>query len=229
VSPALLIADLGRPARFLNMLRVCKPTSPMSVGTWVLTATGGATTVGAACELLGALPRVRGAAEASSALLAPALSTYTAVLLTDTAVPAWHEARRELPFVFACSAAASAGAAATLGTSPRSAGPARRLAVLGAGLGLAATTLMERRLGMLAEPYREGRAGRLGHAAKVLQGAGAALVAAAGGRRARGARTGAAMVLAGAACERLSILEAGRQSAEDPRYTVESQRARGAR
>jgi hypothetical protein len=229
VSPALLIADLGRPQRFLNMLRVFKPTSPMSVGTWVLTATGGANTVGAACELLGVLPRVRRAAEVSSALLAPALCTYTAVLVADTSVPVWHEARRELPFVFACSAAASAGAAATLATRPPSAGPARRLAALGAGLGLAVGSVMERRLGMLAEPHRSGRAGQLGHAAKALQGAGAALVSIAGGTRLRGARLGAAMVLAGSACERLSILEAGRQSAEDPRFTVASQRNGGAR
>ncbi|MEJ7799097.1 MAG: NrfD/PsrC family molybdoenzyme membrane anchor subunit, partial [Ilumatobacter sp.] len=35
-SPVFLIADLGRPARFYNMLRVFKPTSPMSVGSWLL-------------------------------------------------------------------------------------------------------------------------------------------------------------------------------------------------
>src|SRR5919199_1448328 len=40
VSPVLLISDLGKPERFYNMLRVVKPTSPMSVGTWVLFASG---------------------------------------------------------------------------------------------------------------------------------------------------------------------------------------------
>jgi formate-dependent nitrite reductase membrane component NrfD len=226
VSPALLIADLGRPERFLNMLRVVKPTSPMSIGTWVLTGSGAANTALAACDVLDVLPGLRRAAAATSALLAPALCTYTAVLLADTSVPIWHEARRELPFVFASSAAASAGAAATLVTVPGQAAPARRLAVVGAGLGIAATSVMERRLGPLAEPYEHGRAGRSGTAAKALHAAGAALVAICGSRRPLGSRLGAAFVLAGSACERLSILEAGRQSADDPKYAVDSQRAR---
>jgi formate-dependent nitrite reductase membrane component NrfD len=226
VSPALLISDLGRPERFLNMLRVFKPTSPMSLGTWVLTGSAAANTALAACDVLDVLPGLRRATATTSALLAPALCTYTAVLLADTSVPVWHEARRELPFVFASSAAASAGAAATLVTRAGEAAPARRLAVLGAGAGLAATSLMERRLGPLAEPYEHGRAGRLGTAARALHATGAALVAIGGGRRSRGSRLGAAFVLAGSACERLSILEAGRQSAADPKYTVDSQRAR---
>jgi formate-dependent nitrite reductase membrane component NrfD len=225
-SAPLLIADLGRPQRFLNMLRVFKPTSPMSVGTWVLTASGAADTVAAGCELLDILPGIRRAAETTSALLAPALCTYTAVLLADSSVPVWHEARRELPFVFASSAAASAGAAATLVTPPEHAAPARRLAVTGAGLGLAATAVMERRLGSLAAPYRQERAGRLGKAAKSLHGAGGSLVALAGRHRSLASRFGAALILAGSACERLSILEAGRQSAADPAFTVETQRRR---
>jgi formate-dependent nitrite reductase membrane component NrfD len=224
VSPGLLIADLGRPARFVNMLRVFKPTSPMSVGSWLLAATGAADTAAATCELLDILPGVRRSAETTSALLAPALCTYTAVLLADTSVPVWHAARKELPFVFAGGAAASAGAAATIVTAPEHAGAARRLTLLGSGLGLAATAVMERRLGSLAEPYRQGRSGHLGHAAKALLGTGAALVALGGRRHARVSRLGAALALAGSACDRLSILEAGRQSAEDPAATVEPQR-----
>src|SRR3954453_4662972 len=56
VSPALLISDLGRPARFLNMLRVFKVTSPMSVGTWILSGAGTATGVVAANRFLGLFP-----------------------------------------------------------------------------------------------------------------------------------------------------------------------------
>ena len=48
LSGAALVHDLGRPARFLNMLRVVKVTSPMSVGSWLLSAFGGASTVAAA-------------------------------------------------------------------------------------------------------------------------------------------------------------------------------------
>ena len=84
VSPPLLIADLGRPERFYNMLRVFKPTSPMNIGTWILTAFGTATGVAAASDVLGILPRAGRASEALSALLGPALSTYTAVLVADT-------------------------------------------------------------------------------------------------------------------------------------------------
>ena len=90
-------------------------------------------------------------------MLGPALSTYTAALLADTAVPVWHEARRELPFVFAAGAAMSAGSAVALAGGGA---PARRLALVGAAGELAATTAMERRLGELGEPYREGTAGR---------------------------------------------------------------------
>ena len=161
VSPLLLVKDLGRPERFLNMLRVFKPTSPMSVGSWLLAATGTAQSAATTCELLDVLPRVGGAAQACSGMLGPALATYTGALLSDTAVPVWHEARRELPAVFAASSCASAGAAATLVGDERATGPARRLAVLGAAAELVATGIMERRLGALGEPYREGRAGAL--------------------------------------------------------------------
>ncbi|MEA2390858.1 MAG: hypothetical protein QOK31_967, partial [Solirubrobacteraceae bacterium] len=156
-SPPLLIRDLGRPERFLNMLRVFKPTSPMSVGSWILSATGGAVTIAAASSLTGRAPRAgRGASIAAGLALGPALATYTAVLVADTAIPVWHEARRELPWVFAGSAAASAGAAAAMLTPARDAGPARRLAALGVVVETAAATLMERGLRELAEPYRSG-------------------------------------------------------------------------
>jgi formate-dependent nitrite reductase membrane component NrfD len=42
ICPVLLIADLGRPSRFLNMLRVFKLRSPMSMGVWILVAFSGA-------------------------------------------------------------------------------------------------------------------------------------------------------------------------------------------
>jgi formate-dependent nitrite reductase membrane component NrfD len=227
-SPPLLILDLGRPMRFLNMLRLLKPTSPMSVGTWVLSASGAADTLAAACNLLRVAPRLGRAAEGASALLAPALCTYTAVLLSDTAVPVWHEARRELPFVFGAGAAASAGAAAALVTPARDAGPARHLAALGAVGELAAFASMERRLGELAAPYRQGTAGRYARAAKALTAAGAALTLTAGRRRARQARLGAGILTAASLCTRFAVLAAGTQSAQDPRFTVEPQRRRAA-
>ena len=225
-SPPLLIADLGRPARFLNMLRVFKVTSPMSVGSWVVAASGASDTAAAVCNLARIAPRTRLAAEVASALLGPALCTYTAVLLSDTAVPAWHEARRELPFMFAGSAAASAGAAAVLVTAPRDAGAARRLAAIGATTELAASLAMERRLGPLGTPYRERRAGACMRAAKGLTAVGAGLASTAGARHRTRARLGAGLLLAGGACLRFGVLAAGNQSAADPSYTVEPQRRR---
>ena len=110
-----VIKDLGRPARFYNMMRVFKVTSPMSVGTWILSAEGTSTGIAAACELFGVLPRVRAAAQSVSGLLGPAMASYTGALVADSVVPAWHEGRHELPAVFAGSAAASAGGVAAAG------------------------------------------------------------------------------------------------------------------
>jgi len=222
-SPALLIKDLGRPERFLNMLRVFKPTSPMNLGSWLLSSAGGAAGVAAACELTGLAPRTRNAAQLAAGVLGAPLSTYTAVLLADTAVPAWHEARKELPFVFASGAAASAGASAVIFTRSSSAGPARRMMVAGALGELAATMLMEHRLGAIGEPYRDGAAGRLGRFAKAATATGAA-AAVIGRRRSTASRLAAGLVLAGAVAERFSVFRAGFQSAEDPRYVVMSQR-----
>ncbi len=224
-SPALLISDLGRPDRFYNMLRVFKPTSPMSVGTWVLTLFGATTGLAAAHDVLGVFPRLGRLSEAISALLGPALSTYTAVLVADTSVPVWHEARRELPLVFAASSAASAGAWAAILTPVKDAGPARRLAVGGALIEIGAVEAMKRRVGkFLAEPYEQDEAGRYDKSAKILSGLGAGVTAWAGRKRRWGAVLGGTLILAGAALERWSVFKAGFQSARDPRYTVMPQR-----
>src|SRR6185437_4478087 len=129
VSPVLLISDLGRPARFFNMLRMFKVTSPMSVGSWILSVSGAATTVAAANALTGWFPRTSRIARPAAALFGLPLSTYTAALVANTAVPVWHEARRILPFVFGSGAALSAGAATVIITPPEHAAAARRLAL----------------------------------------------------------------------------------------------------
>lgn len=224
VSPVLLVADLGRPERFLHMLRVAKPSSPMSVGTWVLTAFAPAACGAAVCEALDVLPATRRALGWAAGCLGPVMATYTAVLVADTAVPVWHEARRELPFVFAGGAAASAGATAVLLTPGQAGRPAARLALLGAGLTLGAGMVMERRLGPLAGPYRQGTGGTLTRWSKGLTAVGAALTALT--RRRGPAAAGAAMVLAGALVERFAVFTAGLESARDPAATVDPQRRR---
>jgi hypothetical protein len=224
-SPALLVKDLGRPERFLNMMRVFKPGSPMNLGSWLLLGSGATTTGAALLDLAGVAPRLRTALEGVSGVVGIPLSVYTAVLLSDTANPAWHESRRELPFLFASGAAASAGAAAALATPPEHAGPARRAMLVGTAGSQLAGALMVRRLGPIARAHATGEAGRYRQAARLLDAAGA-MLALSGGRR-RG-RLGAALVLAGAAATRFSVFKAGFQAAEDPRYVLETQRSASA-
>ncbi len=228
VSPLLLVKDLGRPERFLNMLRVFKVTSPMSVGSWLLIGSGVMTSAAAASEVLGILRPLGRIAEVAAAALGAPLATYTGVLLTNTAVPAWHEARLELPSVFGASALTSAAAAAAALTPSEHAEPARRLAIAGAIVELAGSQVVTRRLGMVGEAYREGPAHRLLQTAEVLTATGICLLAA-GRRRRPLAVAGGAALLAGALCERWGIFGAGRTSAEDPRYTVVPQRERAGR
>lgn len=229
VSPALLVSDLGRPERFLNMFRVFKVTSPMSVGSWVLLVSGGASTTAAVLELAGKLKPLKAAAELVSGLAGPPLVTYTGTLLADTSIPVWHEARRELPWLFGASALSSAGAAATLVAPPACAGPARRLAVGGAVASLGLKTAMRQRLGFVGEVYDREAAGALGRVSKLCTGAGAAVIAARGRRSRAAAIGGSALVLAGELALRWSVFRAGFQSARDPRYVVVPQRERTAR
>jgi formate-dependent nitrite reductase membrane component NrfD len=225
-SALLLIEDLGQPERFAKMLRVFKPTSPLSMGTWLLSGFGPLTGVASLCDLTGLFPRVGVTAEVGAAALAPAVATYTAVLVSDTAIPAWREAHSDLPFVFASGAAASSGALMVLLLGPSAARPARRMALVGAAAELLTTRAMEVRLGDAGEVYKQGTAGRLSKVATAATGAGAALMLLAGSRRRGLARLGALCVLGGAAAERFAVMEAGRQSARDPKYTVGPQRAR---
>ncbi|PWI42818.1 NrfD/PsrC family molybdoenzyme membrane anchor subunit [Streptomyces sp. ICBB 8177] len=226
LSTAALIHDLGRPGRFANMLRVFKPTSPMSMGSWLLACYGPAAGAAAVLATTGRLPRVNAAATAGAALLGPGVAAYTAVLAADTAVPAWHDAYRELPYLFTASATAAAAGMALLVGPVAENGPARAAAALGAGAEFAVTRAMERRLGMVAPVYKEGRAGRLMKAASLLT-VGGALGAVTLGRRGRvAAGVSGLALLAGSACTRFGVFHAGDASARDPKYTVVPQRGR---
>ena len=233
-SLVLLVHDLGRPSRALNMLRVAKPTSPMSVGTWILTGFGPLAGLAAAGELSGLVPRgpLRRAliladrpAGLAAAALAPAVASYTAVLIADTATPSWHAGYRELPFVFVGSAAVAAGGLGMLGAPAEQAGAARRMAIGGALLELAAEQRMESSMGLAAEPLHQGIAGRLMRLSKALTALGTLGTLFAGRDRRIGAVSGVAL-LAASACTRFGIFHAGQQSARDPKYTVVPQRER---
>jgi hypothetical protein len=226
ISPLLLISDLGRPERFLNMLRVFKVTSPMSVGSWILGFSSAASSGAAFLNAIGRLRRVSDVARTASAVSGAPLAVYTGTLIADTAIPVWHEARHELPFLFGASAAASAGAASAIAVPPPEAGPARRLAVGGALVENAIVLAMEKRLGLVGEPYRQGESGRYNKIAKACTLCGAVLLAGPGRRSRLAAAAGGALVLAGEAALRWSVFKAGFQSARDPKYTVIPQRER---
>jgi DMSO reductase anchor subunit len=220
-----LVHDLGRPSRAANMLRVVKVTSPMSVGSWLLAGYGPQVGLAAASELSGRAPRLGRAATLGAGLFGPAVAAYTGVLISDTAVPAWHDGYREMPFVFVGSAAAAAGGLGMLAAPVAEAGPARRCAAFGAALELAGVERMKRRMGLVAEPMRRGRAGRLLRLGALLTAAGGVAAPLLGRHRAAAAASGLAL-MAGSACTRFGIFYAGVASAEDPKYTVEPQRAR---
>ncbi len=154
----------------------------------------------------------------------------TAALICDTAVPAWHEGYREMPYVFAGSAASAAGGLGLLATHPADAEPARNLAVLGAAVELIAKRQLIRRLARsqgqsLAEPYEAGTTGAVLRLAEFLTAG--ALAGAVLGRRSRAvsALTGASL-MAASAMTRFGIFEAGMASARDPKYTIVPQRRR---
>ncbi len=223
VSPALLISDLGKPERFVNMLRMFKVSSPMSVGSWILAASAGTTALANADAWLGLFPRLGRLARPAAAILGLPLSTYTAALVSNTAVPVWHEAHRQLPFVFGAGAALSAGATAVAVTPPAEAGPARRLALASAALELGMNELMKRTLREHGQPYDAGPAARFRRASFVCIASGAALLAARGRSRA-GAVAAGTLLCGGALGARWSVFKAGIASASDPKYVVGPQR-----
>jgi hypothetical protein len=228
LSLVALVKDLGRPSRFLNMMRVFKPTSPMSVGTWIVSGYAPAALAAAASDLTGRQVVTGRIATAGAALLGPGVASYTAVLLTNTAVPAWHEARAVMPFLFISSAASAAAGLGLITAAGPEAGPACRLAVAGAAGELVAEELLVRRLDpTVRQGYERGRAGMLLTASKALAVAGAvaAVAGTAGGSRAIRAAAGVAL-LAASACTRFGVFHAGLASAQDPEATTGPQRAR---
>jgi formate-dependent nitrite reductase membrane component NrfD len=232
VSAGLLIADLGRPSRFLNMLRVFRPTSPMNMGTWILSGFGAAS--GAAALLAprpGAAAMLGRAAGVGAGVLGLPLTSYTGVLLANTTVPIWRGARRTLPWLFAASAACSAASLLQLLGAPNkpAARVVRRLGVLGKAAELVAAEAVTRELarrgpGPVAQPLRRGRAGLLWRAAKVMTAVSLALDILPGEGRGR-ARAAGVLGTLGTLALRFAVVEGGRRSADDPRATFEPQRA----
>lgn len=234
-----LVLDLGRPDRFYNMLRTFKITSPMSVGSWILSAFSGGIGVAAVAEVdrmtgarvpLGPLRPILHAVEAPAGLVGglvgPPLAVYTAVLLSDTAVPTWNAVHRDLPFVFVSSASLAASGLAMITTPTTQAGPARTLATLGVAADLAATRYMEHRMDpVAAEPLHHGTPGRLLKWSERLAAIGGVGALFAGRSRPVAVASGLALLTA-SAFTRFGVFDAGIASAKDPRYTIEPQKRR---
>jgi len=235
-SAGLLVADLGRPARFLNMLRVFRPSSPMNIGTWLIATFG-------TCAGLAALPvlfpvpksvrRMGDAACAGAGLLGLPLTAYTGVLLAGTAVPLWQAARRELPILFACSGAAAASSVLDLlPERGRASIAVHRFGAVAKAAEVALTVALERKVATVprvALPLRSGISGALWRGAQGLFAASALTSLLPGGHK-RLRAFGGLLGTAGAVALRFAMLQGGRRSARDPRANFELQRAgRGAR
>ncbi len=229
IGSALLIHDLGRKERFIFMLRVFRPTSPMSIGSWILAA---ATPLSAGSAMLtfahGPLYRLGWSAGIGAGILGMPLATYTGVLLSNTAVPVWQEARRILPLLFASSSMAGLGSILDLmplDPAERRAGDA--IGTVGRVAELAAGAVMEREVSRVAEvgkALHEGVAGALWTAAKVATVSSLVISLLPGRSRARRITTGVLGTI-GSICLRFAVFHAGRASARDPRATFRQQRA----
>jgi hypothetical protein len=202
-----------------------KPSSPMSVGSWLLAGYAPLTAVAAASDLTGRLPAAGTAATVAAALAGPAVATYTAALIANTAVPAWHDGYRYLPFVFASAAVAAAAGLGLAGAPLRENEPVLRLGVLAGIAELITEKTMEKGWG--CPEKRTSGDGPRGPATPRAVTAAGVLTAAVAGRRSRAAATAAGVaLLAGSAVTRFAIFYAGLNSAADPRYTVIPQRQR---
>jgi formate-dependent nitrite reductase membrane component NrfD len=231
-GPVLLIADLGRPERFLNMMRIFKPRSPMNTGSWCLVAFSGSAALAVAADLA----RQRNAARAlgaMTALFGSYLGSYTGVLLACTAVPLWSGSRTILGPAFVATATAT-GAAATRLTLVASGlphgHPTRRAlgtietAAMLTELGISA--LGERRLGDAAEALRGGRSGLYFRTAKTLVAVGISLRLVARRTGPREHELASVMYLAAGLLFRFAWVYAGRASATDDAVVAATARAR---
>jgi hypothetical protein len=226
ISPALLIADLGRPERFLGMLRVFKPQSAMSMGAWTLM---GFSTGAAAAAFAGFLhdrygPSIpirvlENAGQALSLAFGLPFSNYTGVLIGATAIPVWNHNVSELPIHFGASAlGAGVGILELMGHRRN-----RALQALGIGAAVFETyegIRIETRRHRELEPLNHGASGWITRIGGVLSGPiplvlrGASLMG--NGSRSRTLRRLASISsIAGSLITRIAWIHAGHVSARD--------------
>jgi hypothetical protein len=232
ISPALLISDLGRPERFLAMLRVFKPQSPMSVGSWTMVGFGAATSAAALAGMLRQrygpsfpVRVVESAATAASIPFGLGLASYTGVLIGATAIPVWNQNVGDLPMHFAASGlGAAVGMLELLGHEKN-----RALQALGLGAAIFEVwegIRIEGRTQTHLDPLKHGKSGTITRIGGLLSGPvpTALRIASAFAGRSRGTslrRWAAMSSVVGSLLTRFAWIQAGRVSARDWRQPLE--------
>jgi formate-dependent nitrite reductase membrane component NrfD len=229
ISPPLLIADLGRPARFLNMLRVFKLRSAMSLGAWTLVGFSSAVGLSVICRELmvaeygyGFLIPLEWVAEIVAALSGLILASYTSVLLGVTAIPVWSENRKLVPAVFLTGALGSAaGVLELLGFRI----PATQfIAIVASIVETLVAVAIEVRGRYVDRPLREGSIGWLTRAGGALAGPLALLLRLFAGPQSVARCLAALCFIVGALMARYAWIGAGRVSSRDPEALFQTQR-----
>lgn len=232
ISPALLIADLGRPERFLAMLRVFKPQSAMSMGVWTLlafsTGASAAAFAGFLRDRYGSSVPVRvmeNAGQAASLAFGLPFSNYTGVLIGATAIPVWNRNAGDLPLHFGMSGlGAAVGILELMGHRKSGA-----LQALGMGAALFETwegLRIEGRSHSHLDPLKHGSSGWITRAGGVLSGPLPLALRAAslfgGAKRSQSLRRWAAMSsVLGSLITRVAWIHAGHVSARNWRLPLQ--------
>jgi formate-dependent nitrite reductase membrane component NrfD len=229
LSAFCLVYDLGRPERFLNMLRVFRPTSPMNVGAWILSGVGATTPIALLLRnsggLLGAVGKLF---TYLAGIFGAGLATYTGVLVSSSAVPIWQQSRKSMPILFGASAMASVGALFNLITDDKeeraltsSFGAVGQLVELGASYVMEQQASEVERVGL---PFRNGLSGAMWKTAAVLT-AGSIVVGLLPGKSKTKRVTAGLLGTFGSLLMRFSIEQLGKKSALDARASFHQQRA----
>ncbi len=234
-NPAILITHLGRPERFLKMLRIVKFKSPMSLGTWGLVLYSGAAAANIVRELAveGRVPRwlrflTPRVMTPAQALLGAFTAGYTGVLLSSTANPFWGSGKRHIPAMSVCSGVASACALLNfLGAIEGNTEPSQRLERLEIVAGAAEIFILndfERRHPQYTKPFFKGKRGERLRAYTMLAGTLAPIALNVLGIMTKFPKPLEAMrvigasflTLAGGYVLRESLIEAGKDAVRDP-------------
>jgi len=237
ISPALLISDLGRPKRFLSMLRVFKPQSPMSVGVWTLVGFSSSSVAAAFAGFLrdrygSSLPLrvLEDGGQAASLLFGLPFSNYTGVLIGATAIPIWNRNPGSLPIHFGASGLSAAVGVLELVGQRKS----RALQALALGAAIFETLeglYIEARSDDYLRPLKRGRSGWITRTGGVLGGPIPAALRFASiftkGKRSRSLRRWASWSsITGSLLTRIGWVYAGHVSARDWKLPLEQPKAK---